>query len=159
MYVCHIALPGAIEVTWNSLVNTRVRGRKLTTTTHSAVSWVLTQESALGNSHQTQGILAGGKHVERVTDNRGHDVGKTLINIIVQAGGIRATKMVKKKKKKKAHSIYILQTFTRSFWAFLFLWWNTMPISKLGRKGFIWLTLPSYSSSLQEVRAGTQIGQ
>jgi hypothetical protein len=34
-----------------------------------------------------------------------------------------------------------------------------MPIIKLGRTGFIWLTLPDHSPSLEEVRIGTQTGQ
>jgi len=33
------------------------------------------------------------------------------------------------------------------------------PRSKLGRKGFIQLTLPHYCSSPKEVRTGTQAGQ
>jgi hypothetical protein len=36
---------------------------------------------------------------------------------------------------------------------------NTMTKSKSGREGFIWLTFPCDSSSLKEVRTGTQSGQ
>jgi hypothetical protein len=36
---------------------------------------------------------------------------------------------------------------------------NIMTKSKLGRKGFIWLTLPYCCSSPKEVRTGTQAGQ
>jgi hypothetical protein len=36
---------------------------------------------------------------------------------------------------------------------------TSLPRSKLGRKGFIWLTLPYCCSSPKEVRTGTQAGQ
>jgi hypothetical protein len=36
---------------------------------------------------------------------------------------------------------------------------TSWPRSKLGRKGFIRLTLPNHCSSLKEVRTGTQAGQ
>jgi hypothetical protein len=36
---------------------------------------------------------------------------------------------------------------------------TSWPRSKLGRKGFIWLTLPCCCSSPKEVRTGTQAGQ
>jgi hypothetical protein len=36
---------------------------------------------------------------------------------------------------------------------------TSRPRSKLGRKGFIWLTLPHCCSSPKEVRTGTQAGQ
>lgn len=38
----------------------------------------------------------------------------------------------------------------------LLLWRNTKIKSKLGRKGFMWHTLPYLSSSLKEVRRGSQ---
>ena len=36
---------------------------------------------------------------------------------------------------------------------------NIMTKKQLGRKGFIWLTLPYCCSSPKEVRTGTQVGQ
>ena len=36
---------------------------------------------------------------------------------------------------------------------------TSLPRSKLGRKGFIWLTLPCCCSSPKEIRTGTQAGQ
>ena len=42
---------------------------------------------------------------------------------------------------------------------FLLPQWNIMTRSKLGRKGFIWFTLPYFSSSLGEVRTRTQAGR
>jgi hypothetical protein len=36
---------------------------------------------------------------------------------------------------------------------------NIITKKQLGRKGFIWLTLPHCCSSLKEVRTGTQAGQ
>ena len=49
------------------------------------------------------------------------------------------------------HKLVQIRDNSLSSSGFLLLWWNTMTKSQLGRKGFIWLTLPyQHSQSVNE---------